>query len=170
MRASQSVIRGRAAAAALCGRQARHDDESGKECFLVLTMTITLSCVLLLVLCVAGSPEELPQVVVNATSDAPENATTVNGDVPQETPLCQDTAEFVCNASNICISKVAYCNGVWDCEDGSDELSCYFETCPRAQVLCQDKSKCVAPLKICDGKFDCRDHSDEIGCCKSTIH
>ncbi|KAI1295567.1 Low-density lipoprotein receptor-related protein 4 [Halotydeus destructor] len=85
--------------------------------------------------------------------------------------LCDDTTGFNCatgtnssQADSVCVPKACYCDGVWDCEEGSDELSCYFESCPRSHVLCTDKSACVPPLRICDGKYDCRDHSDEVGC------
>lgn len=86
--------------------------------------------------------------------------------------LCDETSFFSCGNGSVvliemCISKAAYCNGVWDCDNGADELTCFFDVCPyKSQVPCKDKTACVAPKKICDTKFDCWDHSDERGCSK----
>ena len=38
--------------------------------------------------------------------------------------ICRGTDNFHCNSSRMCISESSHCNGVNDCEDGSDELNC----------------------------------------------
>ncbi|CAH1264635.1 LRP1B [Branchiostoma lanceolatum] len=54
------------------------------------------------------------------------------------------------------------CDGVDDCEDGSDEI-CTADDCPPSHHFCGPGS-CIPEAKLCDGVRDCYDESDEIGC------
>jgi hypothetical protein len=65
-----------------------------------------------------------------------------------------------------CISRQSYCDGIWDCEDGSDELGCHIEQCQKGEFLCKDGSACIKGKQACDFTYNCPDHSDEIGCGK----
>lgn len=56
------------------------------------------------------------------------------------------------------------CDGVGDCADLSDELSCSY--CPSNALYCGRGRSCVSREMRCDGKFDCPDGSDEKDCCK----
>lgn len=47
-----------------------------------------------------------------------------------------------------------FCDGIVDCEDGSDEKFC----------SCHDKLVNLSPNLICDGKIDCYDSTDEKDC------
>ncbi|CAM4944086.1 unnamed protein product [Rotaria socialis] len=63
-----------------------------------------------------------------------------------------------------CIPWTAKCNGVVDCEDGSDEPStCPQRRCPSEQFQCRNQS-CTPVPYVCDGMNDCGDNSDEENC------
>ena len=46
------------------------------------------------------------------------------------------------------------CNGIYDCEDGTDEDNC----------TCKDNLANIYPVGVCDGFVDCDDGSDEENC------
>jgi len=130
-------------------------------------MTIRVFCVLALASGIIVRSQEYIYngSFVNTTSEATSEAL-----IEDPTVSCNESIYFKCSnesQSVLCIVKSAFCDGFWDCDDGSDEMWCHFEKCPKSQVLCQDKTACVPPLKICDGDYNCRDHSDEVGCCKN---
>lgn len=56
------------------------------------------------------------------------------------------------------------CDGVPDCADLSDELSCRY--CRSGYIHCPNSPVCIPPYKRCNGDFDCPDRSDEKACCK----
>ncbi|KAL4225125.1 G-protein coupled receptor [Mactra antiquata] len=69
------------------------------------------------------------------------------------------------NAENIDI--LSYCDGVTDCADNSDEMSCnrgYTRTCLDNEFECLEKKQCIPIRRYCDFINDCEDMSDEIYC------
>eukprot|EP00091_Calanus_sinicus_P023314 TRINITY_DN7800_c0_g1_i1.p1 TRINITY_DN7800_c0_g1~~TRINITY_DN7800_c0_g1_i1.p1 ORF type:complete len:177 (-),score=41.18 TRINITY_DN7800_c0_g1_i1:22-552(-) len=62
-------------------------------------------------------------------------------------PLCQQENWLACGDGN-CIERGLFCNGVKDCNDGSDENACDIETDPNRAPAC-DKSICKLPDCFC---------------------
>lgn len=56
------------------------------------------------------------------------------------------------------------CDGVVDCSDMSDEMSCSY--CSEGSLHCGIGKYCIPKEKECDGTFDCPNGSDEKNCRK----
>jgi len=74
--------------------------------------------------------------------------------VEASSPRCSCPSGFgKCRSKDICLPKNLFCDGNYDCDDGSDEDD--------------DCNTCLAPIKfftpqlLCDGKSNCEDSSDE---------
>ncbi|CAL4064769.1 unnamed protein product, partial [Meganyctiphanes norvegica] len=61
-----------------------------------------------------------------------------------------------------CIPKSSHCNGITDCQDISDELSCQENNCFQ-NFMCKS-GECVDRTLICNGISDCPYGDDEIKC------
>ncbi|XP_053968133.1 uncharacterized protein LOC128869590 isoform X1 [Anastrepha ludens] len=64
--------------------------------------------------------------------------------------------------SGFCISVDGKCNGIRDCDDGSDETArlCKAMTCTEKEFKC-DYGACVPLNAVCNGKVECWDETDE---------
>ena len=80
---------------------------------------------------------------------------------------CKET-EFKCGNGQ-CINKNWRCDREKDCQDGSDEDSCFPGTpqtvCdPAVNFQCKISGTCLPINWRCDGDNDCPDNSDEEVC------
>ncbi|XP_055339785.1 uncharacterized protein LOC129589217 isoform X2 [Paramacrobiotus metropolitanus] len=71
--------------------------------------------------------------------------------------------EFLCRKENRCVPHLVVCNGVPECQDGTDEANC-TDCHPNFRCL---SGACVPIGLVCDGMEDCSDGSDELGCTQS---
>jgi len=82
---------------------------------------------------------------------------------------CSDE-EFQClhDRKAACLSNERRCNGMWDCDNGEDEVDCPILRCFPGYWLCNDGLRCVALTEWCNGVRNCRDNSDEDNCLQAT--
>ena len=83
---------------------------------------------------------------------------------PVDTKKCKKH-EWTCNTKT-CINYSDKCDGVVNCEDGSDELACPISLpiCPigiHNNFYCTDFSACIPDAYRCNNFDDCEDGSDE---------
>ena len=81
--------------------------------------------------------------------------------------------QFMCSSGIIrrwpfygfCLDAVEQCNGIEECEDGSDESDCaHAHMCRDGEWKCADArhgDPCILAQHKCDGHRDCADGSDE---------
>lgn len=72
--------------------------------------------------------------------------------------------QFRCNSGQ-CIEDLDVCDGIVNCNDGSDETfeTCSLIACPGFTYKCA-YGGCVDGKARCNGVKDCVDGSDEAGC------
>jgi len=61
-------------------------------------------------------------------------------------------------------APIVQCNGITDCQDGTDELNCYHAGCTSDEFQCIRGGACIKRNMRCDGETSCSDGSDEMGC------
>ena len=71
-------------------------------------------------------------------------------------PEC-GSGRFKCRSGS-CINGTMVCDGIKQCDDSTDELSC----CPKDTFQCTVSGECIDLDKTCHGKNDCSDSSDEV--------
>lgn len=64
---------------------------------------------------------------------------------------------YVCPSNGLAIPAERFCDGVMDCEDGSDEREC-------PAMVCSDWKTVVPQERVCDGRDDCDFGEDEGDC------
>ncbi|KAI8502448.1 hypothetical protein Bbelb_200360 [Branchiostoma belcheri] len=70
---------------------------------------------------------------------------------------CSQVERTVCTDGDCDVHEVI-CDGIVDCDDGSDENNCDEERCQNGTT--------ISTTRVCDGTDDCGDNSDEENCCE----
>ena len=84
---------------------------------------------------------------------------------------CEEN-EWKCSTSKQCLSETLVCDGIVNCDDGSDELDCLYSSPNPTSAIYEecdhscDSDVCIKSDHLCDGVSDCLDNSDEDGCDK----
>ncbi|XP_048508165.1 basement membrane-specific heparan sulfate proteoglycan core protein isoform X9 [Athalia rosae] len=78
-------------------------------------------------------------------------------------PRCRGDTSFVCRDGSQCLAVVQKCDGIQDCDDGSDEENCPPQVCEPDEFPC-DVSRCINNNQKCNFIPDCTDGSDEHDC------
>jgi len=82
-------------------------------------------------------------------------------------------SQWSCSNGQKCIKKKWKCDGVKDCNDGSDESDSECAIAPTKPSPCSankwacDSGECIKKNWVCDGIIDCADKSDEKGSCNN---
>ncbi|KAG8302473.1 hypothetical protein J6590_031545 [Homalodisca vitripennis] len=76
---------------------------------------------------------------------------------------------FSCHNGEKCVEHHNRCDGIWHCQDGSDERSCSHMGCKAGEFQCKS-GPCIPMSWRCDDSKDCEDSSDEEQCEKTTCH
>lgn len=70
--------------------------------------------------------------------------------------------EFPCIVSEQCISSSGRCNGIKECNDGTDEMNC--DGCGSGFFHCLKSNQCIPIEQRCDGVPQCIHGDDELLC------
>ncbi|KAI8503784.1 hypothetical protein Bbelb_187550 [Branchiostoma belcheri] len=70
---------------------------------------------------------------------------------------CSGYEKTVCSDGDCDVHEVV-CDGIVDCDDGSDEQNCDEDICSNGAT--------INKARVCDGTDDCGDNSDERHCCE----
>jgi low density lipoprotein-related protein 2 len=83
-------------------------------------------------------------------------------------PITCSANQFKCADLRQCIEENYKCDGIPDCNDGSDELGCPSvepnQCNEEKHFRCKTSGICIPIAWHCDGSNDCDDHSDEQEC------
>merc|ERR1719319_397682 len=99
--------------------------------------------------------------VISMTQASPVNKTVFT--------RCDGVSTFSCITDNRCIHQDFVCDGVVNCDDGSDEIICSNLECKGDFWFLCDNKHCVSQKWRCDFSNDCQDWSDEMDCLQDVV-
>ena len=70
---------------------------------------------------------------------------------------------FKCTNS-YCIPNRKVCDGIQDCPQNDDEISCEFHKCP-GKFHCKGETYCIDQAEVCDGIVHCKKYQDDEKLC-----
>ena len=80
---------------------------------------------------------------------------------------CDFETAFSCRSGDVaCIGISGLCDGIRDCQDGSDETGC--DICEEDGQLSCGNGQCYTDGQKCDGFLQCLNGQDEMDCEQST--
>jgi len=99
--------------------------------------------------------------VISMTQASPVNKTAFT--------RCDGVSTFSCITDNRCIHQDFVCDGVVNCDDGSDEIICSNLECKGDFWFLCDNKHCISQKWRCDFSNDCQDWSDEMDCSQDVV-